>query len=478
MDWRVRRGCELYLGSFNRQWQRLRTPEAELEAQRRRQPEAGTVSVIVPVWNTKPEWLRALADSLRVQSLTDWECVLYDGGSDRSDTPAALKEIQATDSRFRVIRADTNLGIVGNTNAAAALARGPWLVFCDHDDTLEPDALWRLATAVKELGADLAYADEDRLTADGRVHYAPHFKPDLCPENLLACNYICHPVMLRRSLWEKLGGLRSGLEGSQDHDLMLRCVNAGAKVVHVPHILYHWRNNGGSMSHTQREKCQSSGLRAVEEAVRARCAEASAEVSGGRLRVLWPLPERARVRVLLTGSGADTEKLLPLLNDGMSDRVTCQPVTRDSLDEAARGAAEELLLLWDARLTPEPGTVRELAALAMRPEVGRAFPQVLDARDRILFSGCGCRNGRTFRRSAGERPERCDPLLLETSVHQVSLGSGLCVMLRRELWTGPDCAPRDGTLRNLVSPFAVARCFRWPGEPETAPFHDPCLIGR
>ena len=34
-----------------------------------------------------------------------------------------------------------NGGISANTNAAAELAKGEYLMFCDHDDTLEPDAL-------------------------------------------------------------------------------------------------------------------------------------------------------------------------------------------------------------------------------------------------------------------------------------------------------------------------------------------------
>lgn len=72
MDWRLRRACELYLKSFNRQWNRLRTDRSELKRQRQHQPEAGLISVIVPVWNTRPDWLAELAASLREQTLEKW----------------------------------------------------------------------------------------------------------------------------------------------------------------------------------------------------------------------------------------------------------------------------------------------------------------------------------------------------------------------------------------------------------------------
>lgn len=147
----------------------------------------------------------------------------------------------------------------------------------------------------------MVYSDEDRVTPGGHTHYAPHFKPDWCPENILACNYVCHMTLIRRDLMTRLEGLRGGLDGSQDHDLILRCMAAGAKVIHVPHILYHWRNNGGSMSHVQREKCLLSGQRAVQDCLDGMGKDVRTEIAGGRIRVKWPWPEEYRLRVLIRG---------------------------------------------------------------------------------------------------------------------------------------------------------------------------------
>lgn len=177
----------------------------------------------------------------------------------------------------------------------------------------------------------MAYSDEDRITADGLTHYAPHFKPDCCRANLLACNYICHLVVMRKSLFDRLDGLRAGMEGSQDHDLLLRCTVQGSRMIHVPHILYHWRNNGGSMSHVQREKCLLSGRLAVAEAAKNGCPEADVVPNGDRLRVVYPWPDTARVRVLLRGDEADERRLAPLLVCDESARIVVQRLSGDSL---------------------------------------------------------------------------------------------------------------------------------------------------
>ena len=114
--------------------------------------------------------------------------------------------------------------------------------------------------------------------------------------------------------------------------------------------------------------------------------------------------------------------------------------------------------------------------MASRPEVGMASPQVLDGRGRIAFSGYGCVNGNVFIRNAGVRPECCDPLQLETSVHQVARCSSLCVMLRREIWNDGQVIHEAPGVRCLVSPFARAHCEAWQ-ERMTTQFQDGTLIG-
>ena len=191
---------------WDRAWRESYAPdEAELARQRASQPDCGLISVLIPVYRTEPALLEALLESLAAQTLANWEAVLALSG-DRAETAETLARWAERDARFRVIPLAENKGISGNTNAALAAARGEWAVLCDHDDTLPPDALWRIADRAARGGADVIYTDEDKLTPDGRHHTDPHFKPDFSPDNLRSGNYICHLLAARRSLVEAAGG--------------------------------------------------------------------------------------------------------------------------------------------------------------------------------------------------------------------------------------------------------------------------------
>src|SRR3546814_2460403 len=93
----------------------------------------------------------------------------------------------------------------------------------------------------------MLYSDEDKLNQDGH-RCDPYFKPDFSPELLLSQNYFSHFGVYRRSLVLSVGGFRPGYEGSQDYDLVLRCmepVSDYADILHIPQVLYHWRMTEG-----------------------------------------------------------------------------------------------------------------------------------------------------------------------------------------------------------------------------------------
>ena len=70
-----------------------------------------------------------------------------------------------------------NGGISANTNAAVSLARGEFLMLCDHDDTLEPDALFEIVKALNENPrADVVYTDEDKVSMDGQHYFDPQLQ--------------------------------------------------------------------------------------------------------------------------------------------------------------------------------------------------------------------------------------------------------------------------------------------------------------
>ena len=74
--------------------------------------------------------------------------------------------------------------------------------------------------------ADLIYSDEDKIDVNGRRH-DPHFKPDWNPALILIAEFpLPFGSISKRRLLEKIGRFRVGFEGSQDHDLVLRYLEA------------------------------------------------------------------------------------------------------------------------------------------------------------------------------------------------------------------------------------------------------------
>mgnify|MGYP000549070508 CR=1 FL=1 len=133
--------------------------------------------------------------------------------------------------------------------AGFALATGTYIALLDHDDILHPCALWYVAQAIAEQGADFVYTDE--VTFEGDIDHLTvyHFKPDYMLDNLRSNNYICHLSVFSAKLLAAVGGdERAAFNGSQDYDLYLRLTEKAHKIVHIPHLLYYWRSSPTSVA--------------------------------------------------------------------------------------------------------------------------------------------------------------------------------------------------------------------------------------
>ena len=226
-------------------WHERRGPNAEVVSAIGADAAAGgyqpTISVLMPVCETEAWMLEAAVESVLAQAYPNWQLCLADDASERRETLAALESVARRDKRIVVTMLGERSGISAATNAALSMATGDYVTFLDHDDVLKPHAL---AQVVRWLNSDptldLLYSDEDKLNTAGRFTEA-RWKPDWSPNLLLCQNYVCHLLVLRRSLIESLGGLRSEYDGSQDYDLVLRASDATDRIAHIPDSLYSWR---------------------------------------------------------------------------------------------------------------------------------------------------------------------------------------------------------------------------------------------
>jgi hypothetical protein len=205
-------------------------------------------SLVVPLYKTDKYLLKALVDSVLAQTYSNWELCLSDGSGADSPIRSILEEYQKKDPRIKVVFNDKQLQISDNTNAAIGIATGNYIAFADHDDTLAEEAFYQMAKEISQHPeADLIYSDEDIIDIRGNRLF-PHFKPDFNPDYLCCVNYICHLVVVKRTLLDRTGLLRPEYDGSQDFDFLLRCTEHtdSEKIRHIPKILYHWRSHEGS----------------------------------------------------------------------------------------------------------------------------------------------------------------------------------------------------------------------------------------
>ncbi len=225
-------------------------------------------SILIPVYRPNEKFFRLMLDSVVNQTYDNWQICLADGSGEGFTVENIVKPYidRFGEDRVRYVKLKDNLGIAENTNAAMRLADGDYIVFGDHDDELHPTAFFECMRELERYpDAELIYSDEDKIIEDTGMHTEPHFKSDLNMELLRRNNYICHLCVVKRSLTEKVGELRTEYNGSQDHDYVLRCVEQAKCVRHIPRILYHWRINDNSTAKSASTKtyANTAGVNAV-----------------------------------------------------------------------------------------------------------------------------------------------------------------------------------------------------------------------
>jgi O-antigen biosynthesis protein len=321
------------------------------------------ISVVLPVYNTPLSLLRRCIDSVRGQTYGNWQLCIADDASPDPRIRECLHAYARDDARIKIVVREHNGHISEATNSALQMATGSHVAFLDHDDELSLDALHQVVNAVAEHPqARLFYSDEDKIDGEGR-RFEPHFKPGWNPELLRSQNYICHLLVVEASLLAQVGMLRPGFEGSQDHDLVLRCteVLAPEQICHIPKVLYHWRAIEGStaLAGDQKAYASDAGCRAVADHLRRIGREGTVEViAPGCYRTRLPLPADApKVSVIIPTR--DRADLLSTCVRSVLERTDYPDfevvvVDNGSLDPAARQLLGELRTIDRVRVLDYP----------------------------------------------------------------------------------------------------------------------------
>lgn len=425
------------------------TPQ-ERQRQKEQQYETATrFSILVPLYNTPEKFLREMIESVQNQTYGDWELCLADG-SDQEHTEVGnvVKEYQQNDQRIRYQQLEKNGGISENTNACLAMASGDYVVLFDHDDLLHECALYELKKAVDEQGADFIYTDEAVFSKDFHKPDSYHFKPDFAPDDLRSNNYICHITCFAMKLMEEIDGLfRTEYDGSQDFDLVLRMTEKANKIVHIPKVLYFWRNHALSVASDISAKtyCIDAGKKAVKSHLERMGISGSVESSE-----IYPVIYRVKYQV----QGSPLVSIILSEDHANADSAKCEQSIRSKTtysnyeilvrragttwNEAAAKAKGEYLLFLDSDcICMQESWLEELLGVAQRGEVGAvggvvSYPKGV-IRDAGITLGVGYYN-------LGS----CNFYLLNDDhsgfwgnfyyMHNVSAVSDTCMLVRKEYY--------------------------------------------
>lgn len=439
----------------------IRGPDGELPS----------ISLVVVVHRPDSFLLGRCVSSITAQATDAWQLVLApvsasgQPGSTEHGVIEQIREIVERDPR--ILAVEPAAGTVEAANLAAAHADAPFLAFLGQHDELDPEALGAVAVA---LGADdeidLLYTDEDEIDQRGGRR-APRFKPDWSPDLLLSTPYVGHLLVVRRALFEAVGGLRAEHAGSEHFDLALRAAEGARHVEHVPHVAYHRRAEAGREpgdAATDEAALRSALERRGDEAT----VEAGLEPGGFRIRrrirssplvsIIVPFRDGAEllrrcVASLAATAGYDRWELL------LVDNLSWEPETMALLRRLSKapncrivsyphafnwsavnnfGATQtngELLLFLNSDVEgSSPGWLAAMIEHAQRAEVGAVGARLLYPDGSIQHAGVvmGLGGGVAWHPFCGCPGDRGGYLGQAKLVRNCSAVTGACMLVRRD----------------------------------------------
>lgn len=433
------------------------------------------ISIVVPTYNPNAAWFTEAVDSVRKQLYPNWElCIADDASTDPAVRPL-LEKIAASDSRIKVVFRQKNGHISAASNSALELASGQWVALLDHDDLLPEHALYCVAKAIiEDPSVRMIYSDEDKMDEKGQ-RYSPYFKCDWNPDLFYSHNMFSHLGVYQKKLLDEIGGFRLGVEGSQDYDLALRCIERidPKGIHHIPRVLYHWRVHAESTASGAEAKpyAMLAGMRAINEHFERTGVKGKVELVGPGYHASYELeptpplvsliiPTRNGVELLRQCVSSIREKTdypnyeLIIIDNGSDDPATLsylryiesanirvirddRPFNFSALNNAGAAVAsgEVLGLINNDIEVISPSWLREMVSHALRPEVGAVGAKLSYPNDRIQHAGVVLGMGGVAEHAHKQLPRTAYGYFSRASlISGFSAVTGACLIVRKALY--------------------------------------------
>ena len=197
-----------------------------------------TFSVVSVLHDATPDQLHQMVDSVLEQSYGHLELILVNAAPNDRRLASVVRGLELADARVRCVPLAADFGIAAATSEGIDAATGEFVCLLGEGDLLAPDALWCLASVLRDdPTVDLMYTDED-CVEHGR-HVRPSFKPGWDHDLAMGSDYLGSLLAVRTMLLHDMETMGHDLDGAQLHHVALYVAERARQIRHVPRVLYH-----------------------------------------------------------------------------------------------------------------------------------------------------------------------------------------------------------------------------------------------
>lgn len=213
------------------------------------------VSVLTPIYNTNPQHLREMIESILNQTFADFEFLILNDSPDSTEIEQIVLEYAKHDKRIKYSKNDKNMGITPSRNKLLKMARGEYLAIFDHDDISVPD---RLAREVEFLDthANVGVVSGwlQYFGTDNSIWKTPENDNDIRTMMCDSC-YVAHTAaMVRKSiLADNNIEYEEFYTPAEDYQLWARLMDV-THFYNIQDVLVKYRWTGDNTSCTQNDK--------------------------------------------------------------------------------------------------------------------------------------------------------------------------------------------------------------------------------
>lgn len=212
----------------------------------------GRVSVIIPVYN-REDYIAETIGSVLLQDHPDVELIVIDDGS--TDDSYTVVERLAVEHGFTLLThpGHVNRGQSASINLGLERCSGEYVAVLDSDDLFLPGKLTSQVRVLQERpDVGLVYGKGMGINSEGKVRFAilddAHVEPNDPNAMLLDCYFLLpQNALVRKSVYDQVGGFDESLRSGQDHDMLVRMAEV-TRFHFEPDLVFHYRRHGNSIS--------------------------------------------------------------------------------------------------------------------------------------------------------------------------------------------------------------------------------------